>query len=76
MIILEVLIPSSVFSEVLLHSWVEMEWGGLHLGTGICQDGPSSLSQFSLEMLSQTHPELCFTNLLGASQSNQVDIQD
>jgi hypothetical protein len=24
----------------------------------------------------QTHPEVCFTNLLGASQSDQVDIED
>jgi hypothetical protein len=25
---------------------------------------------------SQTHPEMCFTNLLGVSPSNQVDNQD
>jgi hypothetical protein len=29
-----------------------------------------------LEMSSKTHPEVCFTNLLGVSLPNHVDSQD
>jgi hypothetical protein len=38
--------------------------------------GLPSLSYSFLEMPSQTHTEMCFTNLLEVSQSNQVDSQD
>jgi hypothetical protein len=31
--------------------------------------------QLSAEMLSETHTEVCFTNLPGFSQSNQVTIK-
>jgi hypothetical protein len=32
--------------------------------------------QLSLETPSQTHPEVCFTNLLGVYQSNQINKQN
>jgi hypothetical protein len=38
--------------------------------------GLLALSEPSLDTPSQIHPEMCFTHLLGVSQSNQVESED
>jgi hypothetical protein len=45
-------------------------------GAGHIRGRSSSSPESSLQMPSQTHSEVSFTDLLGGSQSNQVDNQD
>jgi hypothetical protein len=64
-------LASLFFLSLLLHLGPQpIEW----LPT--FRTGLPSLSYSFLEMPSQTHTEMCFTNLLEVSQSNQVDSQD